>query len=183
MSAPVPSADADSLVARSRELRERAVAVRRAAAALTAAAADSCLRVATVKTAIAQSRAQWRAWHAGLAALRAFGTGAPPLRVCMECEAVCFTPAPAVGQWVQAPGWVRERLHDGHAPLRCTHGLCPRCAMLLDDELDAATPPEAEAPPQDDWLGVLMRTLQQLERAPAAPVPPTRFRPSFRARG
>jgi hypothetical protein len=149
------AADADALRRERALLLDRAACARHASTALAESVVQSCATSAATRAAVAHDRLVWRVWRAGLAAIGwtpLSPAGTPILRVCMECEAVCFTPSQAdrgtdadrgaAEVWVQPPLWVREHLRGGWRGPALSHGVCARCEPRflagLDDTAVAA---------------------------------------------
>jgi hypothetical protein len=166
-----------ALLEEGERLRERVALARQVSSALASSATACCAMSAAARDAALHSCAQWRAWREGIAALRrrTDGAGRAVLRVCMQCEAVCFTPPgrDAAEEWIAPPPWIRERFRSGWRRPALSHGLCPRCALQLGVEVDQDVAPEstgaagaAGAPARG--VHAVLEALAQLEIAATA---------------
>jgi hypothetical protein len=171
---PPPRGAGAALLDEGELLRERVALARQASATLAAAVTTCCAVSAATRDAAQHTRTQWQAWREGLAALRRrtdLGERGI-LRVCMDCEAVCFTPSGGdreAEEWLTPPAWIRERFRDAwHGPA-LSHGICPRCAPRLDAELEREFGPEADAvcsaTPHTDRARAVLEALTEVEAA------------------
>jgi hypothetical protein len=164
------------------EWHARTMCMRAECLALAARVGAARAHSANVRHRTARDRASWRAWRAGLAALRRHASADPQshvLHVCTGCDAVCFTPpgagAPdaAPAAWVEAPEWVRRRWRDDWRGPTLAPARCPGCApaespeamvVRLFAELEAAA---ADAAARTGWLDAERAVDEALERAVA----------------
>jgi hypothetical protein len=174
---PLPRGAGAALLDAGELLRERVVLARQASATLAGAVTTCCAVSLATRDAVQHTRAQWQAWREGLAALRRRTDPGERgiVRVCMDCEVVCFTPSGGdrdAEEWFTPPAWIREQFRGvWHGPA-LSHGICPRCAPRLDAELEREFGPEAAtaelaATPHTDGARALLDALADVEAAAA----------------